>query len=191
MIWETRSRPYLTATYLDHSVAAVHAEVDVEVGHGDAFGIQEALKQQIVIDRIQIGDAEAVGHERSRTRTAPGTHGYAVLARPLDEVRHDEEVTLKSHLADDIQLETQSRVVVGGVRLPRHRSQAPLQTPVTFVPQELCGGEPVRDGILRQACLTQLQNETATLGDSHRIGECFRHIREQRRISCGLRRYCC
>ncbi len=33
---------------VDDPVAAVHAEVDVEVGHRDAFGIQEALEQQVV-----------------------------------------------------------------------------------------------------------------------------------------------
>jgi hypothetical protein len=30
----------------DHLFAAVHAEVDVEVGHRDPFGVQEALEQQ-------------------------------------------------------------------------------------------------------------------------------------------------
>jgi len=51
MICETRSRPYLMARTRSHG-HAIHAEVDVEVGHGDAFRIQEALKQQVVIDRI-------------------------------------------------------------------------------------------------------------------------------------------
>src|SRR5882757_9725370 len=131
---------------LDHTVTAIHAEVDVEVGHGDAFRIQEALEQQVVIDRIQICDAEAVGYERTRTRAASGPHGYAILAGPADEVRHNEEVTLKAHLADDIELETQAPVVVGGVRLSRHRSQAPLQAAIAFVSKELCGGESVRNG---------------------------------------------
>ncbi len=34
---------------LDDAVAAFHAEVDVEVGHRHAFGIQEALEQQVVL----------------------------------------------------------------------------------------------------------------------------------------------
>ena len=43
----------------DDAVAAVHAEVDVEVGHRHAFGVQEALEQQVVVQRIEVGDAEA------------------------------------------------------------------------------------------------------------------------------------
>ena len=59
MICETRSRPYLSRDVVDDAVAAVHAEVDVEVRHRHALGIQEALEQQVVAQRIEIGDAEA------------------------------------------------------------------------------------------------------------------------------------
>src|SRR5882757_5755959 len=82
MIWETRSRPYSTA---------IHAEVDVEVWHGDAFRVEKALEQQVVRDRIQFGDAETVGNQRARTGAAPRTYGYAVLTGPADVVRHNEE----------------------------------------------------------------------------------------------------
>jgi len=38
------------------SVAPVHAEVDVEVGHRYPLGVQKALEQQIELDRIEVGD---------------------------------------------------------------------------------------------------------------------------------------
>jgi hypothetical protein len=37
----------LVADVLDDLAAALLAEVDVEVGHRDAFGIEEALEQQV------------------------------------------------------------------------------------------------------------------------------------------------
>jgi hypothetical protein len=50
---------------VDHAVASVHAEVDVEVRHRHAFGIEEAFEQQAVAQRIEIGDAERVGDQRT------------------------------------------------------------------------------------------------------------------------------
>ena len=41
-------------------------EVHVDIRHGDAVRIQEPLEQELVLDRVQIGDFEAVGH-----------HGYS------------------------------------------------------------------------------------------------------------------
>jgi hypothetical protein len=48
---------------VDDPVPPLHAEVDVEVGHGDAFGVEEALEQQVVLDGVQVGDFEGVGHQ--------------------------------------------------------------------------------------------------------------------------------
>ena len=49
--------PVLAGDVIDDLVAAFHAEVDVEIGHRDALGIQEALEQQVVLERIEVGDA--------------------------------------------------------------------------------------------------------------------------------------
>ena len=54
----------------DHLVAPVLAEIDVEVGHRDAFGIEEALEQQAEADRIEIGDGQRVGDQRAGARAA-------------------------------------------------------------------------------------------------------------------------
>ena len=49
----------------DHLVAAVLAEVDVEVRHRHALGIEEALEQQIEAKRVEIGDGQRVGRRAS------------------------------------------------------------------------------------------------------------------------------
>ena len=47
---------------VDDLAAAVHAEIDIDIRHGDAFGIEKALEEQFVLERIDIGDAEGVGN---------------------------------------------------------------------------------------------------------------------------------
>jgi hypothetical protein len=70
MICATRSAPYSRHDVLDHLVAAVLAEVDVEVGHRDALGVQEALEEQAEADRVEIGDQQRPGGDRARARAA-------------------------------------------------------------------------------------------------------------------------
>src|SRR4051794_3526475 len=43
---------------LDDLAAAIHAEVDVEVGHRHALWIQEALEQELELQWIDVGDAQ-------------------------------------------------------------------------------------------------------------------------------------
>ncbi len=56
---------------VDHLAAAVLAEVDVEVRHRHALGIEEALEQQAKADRIEVGDRQRIGDQRAGARTAP------------------------------------------------------------------------------------------------------------------------
>ena len=62
--------PVLVLHVADHLVAAVLAEVDVEVGHRHALGVQEALKQQPEAQRIEVGDGERPGDDRAGARAA-------------------------------------------------------------------------------------------------------------------------
>ena len=75
----------------DHLVAPVLAEVDVEVRHRDALGIEEALEQQPEAQRIEVGDGERVGDERAGAGAASRPDRNAVVLRPFDEVGDDQE----------------------------------------------------------------------------------------------------
>ena len=59
---------------VDHLVAPVLAEIDVEVRHRHPFGIEEALEQQVEAQRVEIGDGEGIGNERAGARAAPRSH---------------------------------------------------------------------------------------------------------------------
>src|ERR1019366_126296 len=104
--------PVLRSHVLDDLAAAALAQVDVDVGHRDAVGIQEALEEKVVAERIDIRDPERPRDERARRAPAPRSHGNALVLRVLDEVPHDEEVAREAHLPNDGELPGQALVVV-------------------------------------------------------------------------------
>ena len=65
MIWPTFSRAVLLPHVLDDLAAAPLAEVDVDVGHRDAVGVQEALEEEVVAQRVDVRDPERPGDERA------------------------------------------------------------------------------------------------------------------------------
>ncbi len=82
----------LVLDVVDDAVAVGLAEVDVEVGHRDPLRVQETLEQQVVAQRIEVGDALRIGHQRARAGTPARSDRAAVVLGPVDEVAHDQEV---------------------------------------------------------------------------------------------------
>ncbi len=80
-------------------------EVDVDVGHRDALGVEEPLEQQPVLQRVDVGDAERVRHHAARRGATARADRDAVVLGPHDEVRDDQEVRREAHLQDDPELE--------------------------------------------------------------------------------------
>ncbi len=48
-------------------------EIHVDIRHRDSVRIQETLEQELVLDRIQIGDSQAICHHGSRCGTTSRT----------------------------------------------------------------------------------------------------------------------
>ena len=61
----------LLGDVIDHALAALDGEVDVDVGHRLAARVEEAL-EEVVLDRVDVGDLERVGGERAGGRARPG-----------------------------------------------------------------------------------------------------------------------
>ena len=61
--------PVFFLNIADDLVAALHAEVDVDIRRADALGVEETLKKKGVAERIDAGDAEGVCGEAARRRT--------------------------------------------------------------------------------------------------------------------------
>ena len=176
----------LVGHVVDHPVAAVHAEVDVEVGHGDAFGVQEAFEQQVIGQRVEVGDLQHIGDQRAGARAPPRPHRHAVVLGPLDEVHHDQEVAGEAHLDDGVELELQAIdvalahfLVVGrGCLRPEHR-QTLFQPLVGGVAQVLVDVHAVGGREIRQEVLAQLHFDVAAPGDFHRVLDGVRQVAEQ------------
>ena len=98
---------------LYYAVAALIVEVHVDIRHGDAFGIEEALEEEVVLHRVQVGDAEAVGYHAAGSAASPGTYRDAVALGPVDKVLNDEEVVREAHVGDGLQLEVDAVPQVG------------------------------------------------------------------------------
>ena len=103
----------------DHLVAAVLAEVDVEVRHRHALGVQEALKQEPEAHGVEIGDGERPGDERACARAASRPDRDSLRLCPLDKIGDDEKVALIVHAGDDVELEGKAIGVSGCIEARR------------------------------------------------------------------------
>ena len=99
------------ADIVDDAVAAFLAEVDVEVGHRHAFGVEEALEQQVEAQRVEVGDGQCPGGDRTGAGAAAGADRDALRLRPLDEVGDDQEVAGEAHAGDDDEFVVQAGAV--------------------------------------------------------------------------------
>ena len=72
--------PVLLGGVVDDAIAAGDGEVDVDVGHGLPARVQHPLEEQVVLHRVDLGDAQAVGDERAGGRPSARADADAVLA---------------------------------------------------------------------------------------------------------------
>jgi hypothetical protein len=113
---------------LDHFAAAVHAEVHVDVGEADALGIEEALEEQTVLQRVDVGDLHRVADQAAGGRSAARAYRDAVIFRVADEVPNYQEVAGELHVLDHLDFAIQALGVLGKIVLQSafvaHRLQA-------------------------------------------------------------------
>ena len=167
---------------LDHPIAAIHAEIDIEIRHGHALGVQESLEQQVVGNRVDVGDLQHIGHQGARAGTTPRPHRYVIALGPANEVRNDQEVARKAHLDDDVELMLQTFVVDLTIRLAAvvdDRLQALLQALLRLGTQEALDRVLLRHRKIRQIRRPQRQCHVAAPGDLHGVVAGLGQIREQ------------
>ena len=113
---------------LDHLLAPLMLEIDVDVGRLVTIGGDEALEQQVAVRRIDRGDAEHEADRRVGGRAAslaqdPGAAGKA------DDGVHGQEVGGVAELPDQPELVRDLCGNVGGRALRIHHRQAPAHQP--------------------------------------------------------------
>ena len=174
---------------LDDLVAPLLTEVDVEVRHGDALGIEEALEDQPEADRIEIGDGQRVGDQRPGARAAAGADRNSLRLGPLDEIGDDQKVTGVFHADDDAELVLQPLLIfVLGVGMRRTMTLEPRGKPAAGGAAQLFSLLPLARGIVatfgckpRQDRRLRARAERAALGDLDGGGKRLRQVGEQRR----------
>ncbi|MDF9803148.1 hypothetical protein M2436_001695 [Streptomyces sp. HB372] len=151
----------------DHLDAPALVEVDVDVGHGDALGVEEPLEDQPVLDRVEVGDAHRVRDDRPGGGTTAGAHRDAVVLGPHDEVGDDQEVPREPHLDDDVHLVLDLLLPVVGDAV--REAAAHADPDLLLEPGDL--REAVRDLELRHEVL-RLEHAGGVdlLGDQERVG---------------------
>ena len=104
---------------IDDLLPSLEAEVHVDIRHGDTLRIQEPLKEQVIPDRINVGNSKTVGHDTSRRGTSSRSHHNVMIPCILDEIPHDQEVVHIPHRANRIQLIIQPlHQFLGASRIP-------------------------------------------------------------------------
>ena len=172
----------------DHLVAPVLAEIDVEVRHRDALGIEEALEQQAEAQRVEIGDRQRPGDQRAGPRAAPRPDRDALPLRPLDEIGDDQEVAGEAHLHDHVEFVGEPLLDIGELEpsasRPRRaqRSSRPA-APARAAP--LPRSRPCKLGVARQDRLARLRHVGAALGDDESVVAGLGQVGEQ---TCASRR---
>ena len=182
-----RVAPVLLGHVVDHPVATVHAEVDVEVGHRHPLRVEETLEQQVIGQRVEVGDLLHISHQGAGARATAGAYRHAVALGPLDEVHNDQEVAGKAHLDDDVELEVQAidihlllRLIVRGVRRQEY-GQALVQAIEGDLAEVFIHGHAIGNREVRQEVGAELDLDVAALGDLHGVLQRLRQVAEQRR----------
>ena len=98
---------------VEHLFAPNLAKVHIDVRRADPFRIEEPLEQQTVSERVDVGDAQGVGDEAARRRTAPRAHRDLPILGEAHEILHDEEIGRVPGPPNDVKFHAEALLVVG------------------------------------------------------------------------------
>jgi hypothetical protein len=121
-----------TGDPLQKLFAPMRRHVEIDVGEVLPPGVQEALEIQAVRHRVEGGDVEKVGDERSYRRATPH-HGDARVSGMAGDLAHDQEVVGEGAVADHPELAAQPCLVL----VARAASSALAPEPLATDPGEV------------------------------------------------------
>ena len=110
MIWATFSRPYFRVTYSMTSPRRRSQKSMSISGSDTRSGLRKRSKMRSVLQRIDVGDAQAVRDEAASRRSAARADRNPLLARVADEVPDDQEVPGVAHPLDHRRSRTRAAV---------------------------------------------------------------------------------
>ncbi len=151
------------------------AEIHINIRHADTLRIQEALKQQAVLHRIDLRDIQGIGHQTPGGTASTRSDNNPVVPGIFDKVPYNEEIVHISHLNDGLELILQA--------IPdffRHFRISFLQPFVAEVPEILLCGTASRNIILREVEPAEFKPDMTPVHDPHGIFQSFRILPKQK-----------
>ena len=148
---------------LDHLLAPLVLEIDVDVGRLAPLGRDETLEQKIDLERVDVGDAEAIADHRIGRRAAPLAENLLLVAGEVHDVVDGEKERRIVELADEPQFlgrargapSRECRPDSAAVRRPAQRRRAPpaaWRSPCGSRPDIRCSSVPrARSGSARES----------------------------------------
>ena len=160
---------------LNHLLAVLMREVDVDVGHLAALFAQEALEEQTARDRIDRRDPERVAHRRVGGRTA-ALREHAEPFSGVRDIPDHQEIAGQIHPGDDaelvLQLAFHFRIERPGIPFActAHHQRAQVRMRRRFV---------AGDREERKLPAQLVEPERAPLGDGQRVRDRARELGEE------------
>lgn len=84
----------------DDSSSSFIREIDIDIRHGYSGRIEESFKEELVSERVDIGNPRQIGDYRTSSGSSTRSDWYIVFSRPADEVCDYNEISVKSHQMD-------------------------------------------------------------------------------------------
>ena len=153
---------------LDDLLPSIGREIDVDIGHGVHPFTQKTLKEEVVAQRIHLGDLQEIGYQRVGRRTA-ALAADAALAGKTDNVPDDEKIAGQPHPLDDGQFVGQLRPGPEGDRV-----EAMAQAPPAQVVQITLRRVTLWYGKRWQALCSKVEADLTPSGDVERVAQRLR-----------------
>ena len=158
---------------VDDLVASRRVEIDVDVWHLAALGVEESLEEQVVFDGIGVGDAQRVADDAVAGRAAARI-GDLARAGEDGDVAHGQEVLREAQLLDDLEL-----VLKPGGDLWGDRPVALGGALEAAFAEQRVGRLGGRQRVGGEEEPAEAQVQGATGGYAGAVGESFRDVEEE------------
>ena len=157
--------PVLVVDVLDHLLATLVLDVEVDVGRAVALEREEPLEQQAELDRVGLGDTERVA-DRAVGGAPPALAVDVVHPAELDDVDEHEEVAGEVELLDHVELVRDLRHRLRVLGVGRRVAHARTAGGELAQPRHL--GVAVGDVVVGELGRGEAQVERARTGDVDR-----------------------
>ncbi len=167
---------------LKHQIALIHTEINVNIRHALAPWIEEPLKDEPVLNRIEFRDPQRICHQTSCGRSTARSHRDTRFPGITYEISNHKKVPRKPHLPDYVNLVFEA--------IPVSLFINSFLTSLTYFPESLLQtffgvqGHSFRCGLAgsygesREMILSEFKFHVALPGNMHRVFYGFREIRK-------------